>query len=76
MTDELDSILGQYSVCPKSSEWEERMEERESNWSDSRPRIFEEVLSTYSLPENSVSSYRLSIFSNFVYLNKLLYINN
>ena len=37
MTDELDSILGQYSVCPKSSEWEERMEERESNWSDSRP---------------------------------------
>ena len=56
MTDELDSILGQYSVCPKSSEWEERMEERESNWSDSRPQIFEEVLSTYSLPENSVSS--------------------
>ena len=47
------------------------MEERESNWSDSRPQIFEEVLSTYSLPENSVS--RLSIFSNFVYMSSINY---
>ena len=73
---ELEALLQQVDCytpqVASTSDWERRMEQRESNWSSFRQTVKTRALASYSLPHNAVSNNTIGYYSNYLLYRHVL----